>query len=210
MSELVRDDGEVLRTPNDKGVGGLPREGRSRRMNAGAKAPALWAALDTFVDQDGVDSRGVMGGYPRGFIPWACRLLNARPRDVLHVCSGGLPSGVGRLRVDARGECCPDVVADGRHLPFRDGSFRAVMIDPPYSVEYARDLYGIDYPRPSHLLAEASRVLEPCGRIGMLHFLVMPAPPGCEFVGVRGVTTGLGYRIRAFTFYQKRQAELAL
>lgn len=209
MREPVRDDGEVLHTPNDKGIGGLPRE-LNRRRGIAPKAPALWAALDTFVDQDGIESRGVLGGYPKGFVPWASRLLNSRPGDVLHLCSGGLPPGVGRVRVDIRPSQRPDVVADCRKLPFRDSTFRAVMIDPPYSVEYSRDLYGVEYPRPSHLLAEASRVVEPSGRIGILHYLVMPAPPGCDFHGVRGVTTGLGYRIRAFTIYQKHQAGLPL
>ncbi len=149
-----------------------------------------------------------MGGYPRGFVAWAAPQLNARPREVLHLCSGGLPTGVGRCRVDVRPSMRPDVVADCRALPFRAASFRAVMLDPPYSEEYAAELYGTGYPRPSHLLAEASRVVEPGGRIGILHFFVPNPPPGCSFVGVRGVTFGCGYRIRAFTIYERRHPEL--
>lgn len=201
-------ESEVLRTPNDKGINGLPRELSGRRSGADPRAPALWSAVDTFVGQGGTDSRGVFGGYPRGFVKWAAPQLNARPRDILHLCSGGLPSGVGRARIDIRREASPDVVADCRALPFADSTFRAVMIDPPYSVEYARDLYGIDYPRPSHLLREAARVLQPSGRVSLLHFIVMEAPPACTFVGVRGVTTGARYRIRAFTVYEKTQAAL--
>ncbi len=101
-------------------------------------------------------------------------------------------------------------MADGRALPFPDAEFAAVLIDPPYTVEYAWDLYGTDYPRPSHLLAEASRVVRPCGRIGILHFLVPMPPPACRLDLVRGVTTGCGYRIRAFTVFQREQEGLPL
>jgi len=110
--------------------------------------------------------------------------------------------------VDIRAAAVPDVVADGRTLPFRDRVFDAVMIDPPYTTEYAADLYGTEYPRPSHLLSEAARVVKPCGRVGILHFLVPMPPPGCRLVDVRGVTTGCGYRIRAFTVFERGQDEL--
>ena len=65
-------------------------------------------------------------------------------------------------------------------------------------------------PATSHLLAEAARVLRPCGRVGILHFIVLMPPPGCKLVGVRGVTTGCGYRIRAFTVFEKDQDGLPL
>jgi len=34
--------------------------------------------------------------------------------------------------VDRRLECAPHVVADWKHLPFRDGSFDLVLFDPPH------------------------------------------------------------------------------
>ena len=129
--------------------------------------PALWASR---VAMDFPDPEPVWGAYPKGFVPWACRLIDVDPREVLHLCSGGLGVGHG-LRVDLRQAARPDVRADATRLPFRDASFAAVMIDPPYTVEYARDLYGTDYPRPSHLLAESSRVVKPCGCVAILHFL---------------------------------------
>src|SRR6185436_1386971 len=52
-------------------------------------------------------------------------------------CSGTLGPEE-KWTVDLRPEARPRVIASGTHLPFRDGSFRAVMMDPPYSDEYAR------------------------------------------------------------------------
>lgn len=84
-----------------------------------------------------------------------------------------------------------------------------MLLDPPYSVEYARELYGTDYPRPSHLLAEAARVVRPGGCVGFLHFLVpKPGSPLLTIERVWGVTQGCGYRIRAFTVLRRRSADL--
>ncbi len=185
----------------------LPRRFRERtKVDYKPRPPALWTSPETETFDDLYE--GDWGLYPKGFIPWAARVLRAAPDRVLHVCSGRIPKGMGRARVDIRREVSPDVQADGRALPFCDGAFDAVMIDPPYSVEYAEGLYGIDYPRPSHLLEEASRVTRPCGRIGILHFLVPMPPSGVRLELVRGVTTGCGYRIRAFTVFEKNQPGL--
>lgn len=177
----------------------MPRHSKGRETGAPPKPPALWSS------QDAMSFEGVWGAYPKGFVPWACRLLNVAPANVLHVCAGSVDSGI---TVDIRRSVRPSVVADGRALPFRDNAFDAVMIDPPYTIEYASGLYGTDYPRPSHLLAEASRVVKPDGPIGFLHFLVPLPPPGCAFERVVGIVTGLGYRIRAFTVYRKAQQGL--
>jgi len=167
------------------------------------RRPALWASSDPF------DSPApVFGAYPKGFVRVAAAWLRSPPAEILHVCSGMLGPGDGGVRVDLRQEARPTVRADGRALPLRDGCVRAVMIDPPYSVEYAADLYGTDYPRPSHLLAEAMRVVRPGGRIGILHFLVPFPPPGARIVAVKAVTTGCGYRIRAFTVFERQQDHL--
>lgn len=152
----------------------------------------------------------VFGRFPRGWLRHVLksRLLGDVKRDeILHVCSGTLATSE-RWTVDIRVEARPTVVADGRQLPFRDGAFKAVLLDPPYTEEYARNLYGLKYPRASHLLREAARVTKPDGRIGILHIFVPFAPPGCSLVDVYGVTTGVGYRMRAFTVWQKSQASL--
>lgn len=153
------------------------------------------------------DGFAVFGRYPKGFLRHVLKLglLGPVKRDaILHVCSGTL-SETERWTVDLRPQAWPRVIADGRALPFRDGSVPAVLLDPPYSDQYARTLYGVENPRPSWLLKEAARVVRPGGRVGILHVAVPFAPPHCRLVQVYGVSTGVGFRIRALTIYEKEQ-----
>lgn len=207
---MIEKDGETVSTPLDKRnhARGFPGEGYRRRQGADGAAPGravLWDATEAL----DLEPAPVWGAYPQRFVPWALRAIQCRPTEVLHVCSGALGADVGGIRVDLRAAARPDVQADGTALPFRDGTFPGVLIDPPYSVEYATALYGTDYPRPSHLLAEAARVTRDGGRIGFLHFLVpKPGSPLLSIERIWGVTQGCGYRIRAFTVLQKRHADL--
>jgi hypothetical protein len=154
------------------------------------------------------DGYAVFGRFPKGLLRHVLklRLLGEVQRDeILHVCSGTLEE---RWTVDLRAEARPRLQADGAALPFRDASFKAVLIDPPYSDTYARNLYGVANPRPSWLLREAARVVKPSGRIGLLHVAIPFAPDDCALVRVYPVSTGVGFRIRALTIFEKGQASL--
>jgi hypothetical protein len=217
---------------------GLGQTGRraDRDGRAGSRGGApIWVCAEAWMPEDGLsrsyaekraglqrgadeserndadpDGFAVFGRYPKGFLRHALKvglLGDVDRQDVLHVCSGTL-SETERWTVDLRPQARPRVIADGRSLPFRDASFPAVMLDPPYSDQYARNLYGVENPRPSWLLKEAARVVQPGGRIGMLHVAVPFAPPGCRLVKVYGVSTGVGFRVRGFTVYERQQAGL--
>lgn len=84
-----------------------------------------------------------------------------------------------------------------------------MLLDPPYTEHYAKELYGVDYPRPSHLLREAARVVRPGGRIGFVHYITPIPPPGCHVEKVFGLSTGFGYPMRAVTIFERAQADLA-
>jgi SAM-dependent methyltransferase len=216
MSAPPHPESEIISTPGDNRSRHLPAEGWSRRRAAPARGGtnkarladptpgrgALWNATEV----EDFEPAPVWGAYPQRFVRYALTALQCPAAEVLHVCSGMLTRTevLGGLRIDLRAAARPDVRADGCRLPFRDGAFSGVLIDPPYSIEYARDLYGVDYPRPSHLLSEAARVVRGGGRVGILHFLVpLVSRQALRFEFTKGVTQGCGYRIRAFTVYRK-------
>lgn len=167
----------------------------------------LSSAHDASADPDGF---AVFGRFPNRYLQHilrARRLGDVRRNEILHVCSGTLGPDEA-WTVDVRPEARPRVVADGKALPFRNGSFRAVLLDPPYSDQYARNLYGTENPRPSWLLREAARVLASGGRVGILHVAVPFSPPSCHLVRSWPVTTGVGFRVRTLTVYEKEQERL--
>ena len=189
--------------------------GHERGFPNGPKAPAYEGprGIPYVTDEQAEgdpDGFAVFGRYPKGWLSHVIRLRflgDVRRDEILHVCSGTL-GPVERWTVDLRLEARPSVVANGCQLPFRDASFEAVMLDPPYTDAYARNLYGTENPRPSWLLKEAARVVVPGGRVGMMHVAVPFAPPGCHLVTVEAITIGPGFRVRAFTVYERGQPEL--
>lgn len=129
------------------------------------------------------------------------------PSKVLHLCSGSVITGV---RVDIRPERKPDIVADCRKVPLPDGSFDFILADPPYSEDYARQLYGTgdNYPLPGQIVKEACRLLRPDGLFGLMHFQVPFPANGMKMLGVYGISQGCGYAIKAWTLMKKPSAEL--
>lgn len=194
---------ELGRGKRVKLSGGSSMENRAVADGREPRRPAFCIVLEDLGEQP----PGVFGMYPSAFIPKILPWLKCERREVLHVCSGGLPPGEG-IRVDVRPEAKPDIIADGRELPLADGSVAAVLIDPPYSEHYARELYGTEYPRPAHLLREAARVVRPNGRIGFVHYIIPNPPDGCVFVKSFGLSMGFGYPMRAVSFYEREQRSL--
>lgn len=173
--------------------------GRLRGDTAVTGHPVLFSmrpALELGVFPEG-------GGYPVGFVEAAARIMGVDLAQIVHLCSGSVRGG--RLTIDVRRGAGPDVVADVRWLPLRPASIDAVLADPPYSPEYADELWGTAkvYPTPTVLLRECAVVLRPGGVVAVLHHLMPDAVPGLARVGCWGVTTGPGYRIRALTVFRR-------
>lgn len=221
----------------ERGIGGQARRGvdkmqagwGSRGRVAGAngslptsglepKPPPVLVLYEDLVDAEDLDffdrprdqPTAVFGQYPRALIGKLLPWLRCERREILHVCSGSLPPGEG-TRVDVRPDAKPDILADGRTLPLASGSWRgAILIDPPYSAHYARELYGVEYPRPSQLLREAARVIAPGGRIALIHYITAKPVDGIRFVRAFGLSTGFNMPMRAVSIYERDQASLAL
>jgi hypothetical protein len=143
------------------------------------------------------------GGYPKGFLRHAFESLGVTdPEKVLHLCSGSVRGGI---TVDIRPETKPSIVSDCRSVPLPDSSIQWIMADPPYAKDYAENLYGTGacYPKPGEILKEATRLLIPGGRVGLLHFIVPMIRKPLRIIGVWGITTGSGYAIRAWTVCEK-------
>lgn len=213
VNQLAQQHGRKRRIPESLAHQSVPKakrvdgENGSFPVNAAApKRPVLLMLYPDILEQ-GLGPAPVYGQYPVGFIEKVLPWMLCDRRRILHVCSGALPRGEG-IRVDIRPEACPDVIADGLALPFADGSIEGVLLDPPYTEHYARELYGVKYPRPKHLLVEAARVVRPGGRIGFVHYNTPKPPPGTRFVRAFGMSTGFDMPMRAFTVYERDQARL--
>lgn len=182
---------------------GSTMQNRAAEEDREPRRPAFCMILDDI----GEAPAGVFGMYPSSLIPRLLPWLQCDRSRILHLCSGGLPPGEG-IRVDIRADAKPDFVADARKLPFGDSSHDAVLLDPPYTEHYARELYGQKYPRPVDLLREAVRVVKPNGRIGFVHYIVPNPPDGAHFVKSLGLSIGFGYPMRVVTIYEKNQPSL--
>jgi len=181
-------------------------DAQQRGASVAPKPPLIGVLVEDLVD-DMPEPAAIYGQYPRTLIAKLLPYFGCERRKILHVCSGILPRGEG-IRVDIRPAAMPDILADGRCLPLADGSVQGVMIDPPYTPHYARELYGVAYPRPSHLLREAVRVVRPCGLVVIVHYITPRPPQGARFMRVFALSTGFNMPVRAVSLYQRDQAGL--
>jgi hypothetical protein len=170
--------------------------------------PVFWHAVEAVDMQPFEDG----GGYPKGFLTWAYSIVRGqggyvRRDEVVHLCSGSVREGI---TVDIRPEVRPRIVADATATPLPSACTDLVLIDPPYTEEYARNLYGTEYPLPQALLREAARLVRPGGHVGLLHFQVPLQRSALRLVTVYGITTGPGYAIRAWTLYRREDEGLGL
>lgn len=142
------------------------------------------------------------GGYPGGFY-WRARAL--LPGKLIHLCSGKVAQD---FTVDINPDLEPDLVADARSTGLESGSFDAVLLDPPYTAEDAKE-YNTDYPEPKDLMREAYRLVRPGGRVGLLHYIV-PRPPAkdARLLAMIGIVVGFGNRVRIFTVFEKPDPEV--
>lgn len=96
--------------------------------------------------------------------------------NYVHLFAGSATTG---FRIDMRPETKPDLLCDVHNIPLADGSFDGAMADPPYTLEFARDLYGTEYPKWSVWTKEMVRLVRPGGRIAVMQNYIVPRLQGC-------------------------------
>lgn len=148
------------------------------------------------------------GGFPQHFEKKVIRLLGfdevADKHKILHPFGGIAEFGI---RVDIKPEVDPDFVGDAHNLVmFNDDVFDIVILDPPYSEEYSKRLYGTKKPRFKDYAREAVRVTKPGGFIVMYHYLAMPRIKQTKLIKRILLETKVWHRLRCIHIYQKEDA----
>ena len=108
-------------------------------------------------------------------------------------------------RVDLNPTVEPDVIADAHELPFKDGSFDLVVLDPPYSDEEAQELYETPRLRAKTYTAEAVRVLREGGWLAVYTDREPARPPRCNPALRIIVVLRPYHRRRVYGVFQKRK-----
>ena len=143
------------------------------------------------------------GAYPLHFEKRLIRLLgNPSPDKIIHLF-GGL-SEIGK-RVDIRPEVDPDYLADVHDLHMiQDGSFKAVICDPPYSDNESKQLYDVDIPlRQKTWIKEAVRICKDDGFVVLYHDRWLTKPPKCSYWMRIIVLPGQNHRGRICHIFMK-------
>ena len=120
---------------------------------------------------------------------------------VLHMFAGAAQWGT---TTDMRTETGASIVAPFDAIPRPDGTFSAVIADPPYADHYAGEWHA-DLPRPKHVLREAARLTAAGGLVGILHIIVIPAYAklGVERVGLHPILAGPNNAVRVFNVFRR-------
>jgi SAM-dependent methyltransferase len=141
------------------------------------------------------------GSFPLYFEQNLVRMLGY-PGRVLHPFGGMAEIGT---RVDLNPAVEPDVVGDAHELPFEDGAFDCVILDPPYSDEEAATLYETPPLSPARYTAEAVRVLCEGGWLVIYTDREPQRPPLCNHAMRIIVVLRPGHRPRTCMVFQRRK-----
>ena len=141
------------------------------------------------------------GCYPLGFENRLHNLL--KTKNYIHLFAGKAKTG---FRVDIKKELHPDLIADVHDLSMiEDATYHGAMADPPYTKEFAEELYGTKYPEWSVWTQEMARVVKPNGLIGIMNNYVVPRIVGCQFEGILVIITRIKQYPKIVTIQRKTE-----
>ena len=133
-----------------------------------------------------------------GFVPQDPDLKN----DVVQMFAGGVQYG---FKIDLYNDANNDYKCDAHHLPKEwTDRWKMCIVDPPYSSNWSRVLYGISEVIYSKYMAEAVRIVMPGGYIASYHWAMTPVPDNCNLD--RLIFLGRDYfkKTRVVSIFQKR------
>lgn len=135
------------------------------------------------------------GQFPAGFTTWL-KNMGWWGEARAYLCSGGIDDSEA-VRVDIRPEMNPTHCEDARKTSLPSEKFDCVILDPPYSLELARELYGTEehYAGINGFTKEAARICKKGGLIITLTYEIPKRIQGCEFIAVWGI-----YQIPAMSY----------
>lgn len=142
------------------------------------------------------------GAFPLYFEQNLVQILGY-PEKILHPFGGMAEIGT---RVDLNETLAPDVVADAHDLPFEDGSFDCIILDPPYSDEEALELYDVQRKlERGKYVKEAVRVLKEGGWLCLYGDREPTRPARCNHAFRIVVVLRPNHRPRICMVFQKRK-----
>jgi len=157
------------------------------------------------------DGHKYYGAYLGGFPERARALLSATINEpVLHVCGGmakhyPYPAGFGPQdkTLDLDPATQPDYLQNACD-PYPTG-FKAILADPPYSVEDCEHyrVGATAYPSPNVILRRSLDALPIGGKVGMIHYALPGCPADAKFIAAVGILCGFNNRIRVYSVFEK-------
>lgn len=163
------------------------------------------------------------GAYPSGFLSRARALLGVGPDDpVLHICGGRVRDypyagfGPEDKTLDLDPALKPDFEMDARD-PFplqrsnndlyktREGTWAAVLADPPYTDADANQYEPKAAKRPTanQILRNGLAVIDVGGRIGILDYIWPMPPKNAKEVAIISVVCGRNNRARIYSVFER-------
>ena len=140
------------------------------------------------------------GCYPLHFEKHLPELLETD--NYVHFFAGTAETG---YRIDIKPELNPDLVADVHGIPWLEsGSFDGGMADPPYTKEFAKNLYNTEYPRWKEWTRELVRLVKPGGRIGIMHNYIVPRLHMCDMEEIVVILLRIKQYPKIVTLQRKR------
>lgn len=133
------------------------------------------------------------GGMPLYAEEWLIQLakdiLNVEEIQLLNLFCGMNKYG---FRIDIKPEVTPDLLCDAHTFSekLNGGRFNAIIADPPYSKEEARDIYGTPPLKYKIWTNECDKVLNDGGLLMIYHKYVMPNPNPNKYEVVKRVFIG--------------------